>query len=107
MKSRRLRPRATDAIAVAPVTVTDRTCAQVLGLEPRPFREWLVSADVPHKRIGRRVVARVDDVLDALARAPAAEPRDDRENQDDEDGDDDVPGTPDEVLRRLGLRRTA
>lgn len=99
--ARQLRPRATDGLAVAPVTVTDRTCAAVLGLEPRVFRAWLMAANVPHAHIGRRVVARVDDVLAALRNAPAptAAPE-----ADDEDA---VPTTADDVLAALGMRRSA
>lgn len=99
--ARRLRPRATDALGVVPVTVTDRTCAAVLGLDPRVFRDWLASANVPHARIGRRVVACVDDVLAAMrdTRTPDAlgEP----------DDKDDGPATADDVLARLGMRRIA
>jgi hypothetical protein len=56
---------------VAPVTVTDRTAPLVLGLEPRVYRELIARERVPHARVGRRVVARVEDVLVALDRLAA------------------------------------
>jgi hypothetical protein len=58
--------RATDAIAVSPATVTDRTAHLVLGLEPRSFRVLVASCGVRHVRVGRRLLARVDDILAAL-----------------------------------------
>jgi hypothetical protein len=66
--ARALRPRATSAIAVAPVTVTDLTAPIIFGLEARQFRDLVRLEKIEHARIGQRVVARVDDVLDALAR---------------------------------------
>lgn len=66
--SRPLRQRATDRIAVAPVAVSDRTCAALLGLEPRVFRELCVREEIPIVRLGRRVLARVEDVEAALVR---------------------------------------
>lgn len=73
---RKLRPRATSTLCILPATVTDRTCAVVLGLDPPTFRPFLKSQGIPHVHIGRRVIARVDDVLAAIsrlseARAPA------------------------------------
>jgi hypothetical protein len=75
MSARRLRPKATAALVVAPITVTDLTCAVVLGLEPRVFRELVVDARIPHARIGRgkdrsghRVIVRVEDMLAAIDR---------------------------------------
>jgi hypothetical protein len=53
---------------VAPVTVSDLTAPAVLGLEPRSYRELLMREAVPHARLGHRVVARVEDVLEALDR---------------------------------------
>jgi len=98
---RPLLPRATASLAVVALTVTDRTCAAVLGLEPRVFRQLLISAKIPHARIGRRVVARADLVLAALDRlagddapadaAPATRPS----------------GGADAVLARIGRQRTA
>lgn len=106
-KPRALRTPPTSTLAVVPVTVTDRTCAAVLGLEPRVYREWLVAAGVPHTRIGRRVVARTDHVLAALTRSACSATSVDLPSVDAErDDDDDQPTTPDGVLARIGLRRT-
>jgi hypothetical protein len=68
---RKLRPRETAKLAVAPVTVTDRTCALVFGLEARQWCEWLDAADVPHTKIGRRTIALVADCVAALSRSAA------------------------------------
>jgi ligand-binding sensor domain-containing protein len=69
--ARALRPRATSAIAVAPVTVTDLTAPIIFGLEPRQFRDLVRLENIEHARVGQRVVVRVDDVLEALARITA------------------------------------
>jgi hypothetical protein len=58
--------RATAAISVAPATATDRTAHLVFGLEPRAFRNMIVARGIRHARIGRRLIVRVDDVLEAL-----------------------------------------
>ena len=105
--TRALRPRATSSLAVSPLAVTDRTCAAVLGIEPRVFRELLVRESVSHARLGRRVVARVEDVLAALDRLAVA-PGDEfgtRVPKADGVEDDDVPDTVDGVLRKLGKER--
>jgi hypothetical protein len=47
--SRPLRPRATAAIPVAPVTCSDLTAPVLFGFEPRPFREFLRVEGVPHE----------------------------------------------------------
>jgi hypothetical protein len=64
--TRALKPRATANLAIAAVLVSDRTAPAVLGLEPRVFRWLLAHRHVRHEVLGRRVVARVDDVLEAL-----------------------------------------
>lgn len=66
MNPRRLQQRATSSISVAPTTVTDRTAPLVLGLEPRVFRELVASRNIPHARVGHRIVARIEDVLGSL-----------------------------------------
>ncbi len=106
MSERKLRPKATASIAIAPATVTDLTAAQVLGLEPRPFRELLVREAVRHARVGQRVIARVEDVLAALdsvaerQRSGADSERVEDERKADEDG----PGV-NGLLARIGRRR--
>ena len=102
---RRLRPRQTASLSVAPVTVTDLSSPAVLGLEGRTFRELLVKKKIPHTRLGQRIIARVDDVLavlDRLAREsaeveePSEKPESDRQ-----------PETVDAVLAMLGKERVA
>ena len=53
------------------VTVTDRTCEQVLGIPWRTLRSWCREHGVAIVHIGRRPVVRVDDVLRALGGQPA------------------------------------
>jgi hypothetical protein len=67
--TRALKPRATDALALQPACVSDRTAPAVLGLEPRTFREWVAREGIPAARIGKRVVVRLQDALAALDRA--------------------------------------
>lgn len=78
---RPLRPRATSALVVAPVAITDLTAPAVLGIEARPFREWLVTANVPHTRRGKRVIALVADVVAALERSAASSPDEDGQRE--------------------------
>lgn len=52
--------------AVAAVTVSDRTCVAIFGIEWRTLRAWLDENGVPIRRIGRRPVVRIADVLAAL-----------------------------------------
>lgn len=72
MSARKLAERDTSTLAVHPVTVTDRTCAAVVGLEPRAFREAVARLKIPHAMLGRRMVVRVADFLAALDRVAAA-----------------------------------
>jgi hypothetical protein len=103
---RALRPRATEALGVVPVTVTDRTAPAVLGLEPRTFRELVARLGVPHVTLGRRIVVPVAAMLEALEGAavdPA--PRSGAAERDaaDDDGEVSVDG----ILAELGRRRRA
>ncbi len=95
--TRPTRTRATSVLAVAPVTITDRTAPLVLGLEPRAYRELVTRFRVPHARIGRRIVARVEDVLAAFDRIS-------RERDDAESDPADFE-TADDLLRLLGRTR--
>ncbi len=111
-QKRNLRPRSTASIAIAPATVTDLTSAIVLGLEARPYRELLAREHVPHARIGKRVIARVEDVLAALDRVAARQQDEPKDEPKDEPsvsetpgaGSDDGPGV-DGLLARIGRRR--
>lgn len=101
MSARSLRPRASEALIVQPAAVSDRTSAAVLGLDARPYREFLVREQVPFARVGRRVVARLDLVLAALDRVAAREG----------EGESDVPAAPssgvDRILALVGRERAA
>jgi hypothetical protein len=98
--TRPLRPRGTDAVAVVPAVVTDRTAPAVVGLDARAFRAIVAQLAVPHTVCGRRMLVRVADFVDAIGR-PA-------------EGGDAVPVPPDTahddadtVLARIGRRRSA
>jgi hypothetical protein len=56
----------TTSIAVAPIVVTDRTCAAVLGVSWRTLRGWCAEREIPVGHIGRRPCVRIDRVLAAL-----------------------------------------
>lgn len=93
--SRPLAPRATDRITVGPVAVSDRTCGSLLGVEPRVFRALLAREGVPVVRIGRRVLARVEDIEAALCRLAGQTV----------DVEDERPRGADGVLRLVGRER--
>lgn len=61
------RPSITD-VPVAPVTVSQRTCLAILGIESRPFREAVHKYGIRHTKLGNLLVVRVADFLDALER---------------------------------------
>jgi len=56
---------------VAAVTVSDRTCLQVLGVPWRALRAFAKERGIAIGKIGRRPVVVVADVLRALASEPA------------------------------------
>jgi hypothetical protein len=98
---RPLRPRATAAVSVAPPLVSDLTAPQLVGLDARPFRDFLRAERIPHAVLGRRVVARLEHVLaavDRLAATGEAAPLDNAERGDAEP-------TADAILARIGRRR--
>jgi hypothetical protein len=104
VSARALRPRATSAIAIAPATASDLTAPVVFGLESWQYRELLRSEGIEHARVGKRVIARVDDVVEALARIAARQrtvppPESRVEVSDDEP-------TADALLARMGRSRT-
>jgi hypothetical protein len=100
--ARALRPRATSALALVPVTVSDLTAPAVFGFaDGRPFREFLVREHVAHARVGHRVFARVEDVADALARVARTTAEQGEETPERGDQPDNLEG----VLRVLGKRR--
>jgi hypothetical protein len=104
--TRSLRTPATSSLAIAPATVTDRTCAAVTGLEPRAFCELVSREKIPHARIGRRVVVRLDDFLAAVARLSSVAAID--VEAADEGGEEEAqPEDADSFLRSIGRRRSA
>jgi hypothetical protein len=60
---------------VAPVTLTDQTCRPATGFARRSWLRALVALNVPHARVGRRVVCRADDWAAAISRAAGAVPQ--------------------------------
>lgn len=93
---RKLRPRATDTIAVTPIAITDRTAHAVLGLDPRPFRDAVIALGVRHRIVGRRMIVLVADFVSALERSggDAAPARD-------------AEVSVDSLLARMGRRRAS
>jgi hypothetical protein len=73
-------------------------------LEPRVFRELVAREKIPHTRLGKRVVARVEDVLAALDRLAVA-PAPDTAAADPDVDDNDEPADVDALLARVGWRR--
>ena len=66
--------KASSAALATAIVVSDATAPAVLGLTGRQFRAFLREHDVAHAKIGRRTVARVDRVLEALDRLAGAIP---------------------------------
>ncbi len=99
--ARPLRARATDAIPVTPVAVTDRTCAALIGLEGRAFRALVEKLEIRHVAAGRRLIVLVKDLEAALERAAVNDaPGETTADEPDEPQDADA------ILAKLG-RRTA
>jgi hypothetical protein len=65
---------AASSIAIAPVTVSDRTCVATLGVPWRALRAWCGAHRIPIGRIGRRPCVRVDHVLATLEGGAETQP---------------------------------
>lgn len=101
-RKRPLRPKQTAALVANPATISDLTC-HVHGLEARQFRELVAREEIPHVRIGRRLVVRTEAFLAALERLETAPPASGVELLDDDE--DDQPTSADAVLASLGRVR--
>jgi hypothetical protein len=77
-----------------PVTVSQATSLAVLGVDGRRFRELVHARSIPHGRVGKLVVARVSDVLEALGLDEKPAPANETEP-------DDAP-RPNRVLASIG-----
>ena len=105
-KPRVLRPR--PPIVVSPLAVTTDNCLAIAGLTPRKFRELLdANPQVRRVRVGHTLLvqsAHLSALLDVLELdvRDAADP----EGNDDA-GDETREPTCDELLARIGRRRTA
>lgn len=103
---RPLRPRATDAIVVAPIAITDRTCAPLTGLDPRPWRELVERLRIPHVRAGKRISVLVADYVAAIERASRETAREHSDDATDQTTEEHTP-TAVALLARLGRTRAA
>jgi hypothetical protein len=101
-----MRPRATASLAIVPATVTDRSAPAVLGLEERAYRELVARERVPHALVGRRVVARVEDVLAALDRIARRQAGSEVADQDSEPAPSGRTTGADRILARIGRVRS-
>jgi hypothetical protein len=70
------------APAVAAITFTDATAPAVAGLTPRQLREFVREHALPHARVGRRMVVRVDLYLAAIDRLSGGSPASSGESYD-------------------------
>ncbi len=61
--------------ATPPVTFTDANAPIVVGLSPRQLRTFVREHRVPHARVGRRILVRVDRFLEAVDLLSGAQPR--------------------------------
>ena len=55
---------------IEPIAISDASAFASIGLTSRQFRRWLIDANVPHRKVGRRTVALVDHVRAALGATP-------------------------------------
>ena len=95
-RERKLRPKATAALSITPVLISDENAAAVVGLEPRQFREFVRRHAIEHACDGKRLLVRVDVFLAAVQSLEIASRRSSTEED-----EDDV----DAVLKRLGRKR--
>jgi hypothetical protein len=64
------------AVVLAAVVISDATSLAALGLTGRQFKAFVREHAIPHAKVGRRTVARLDRVLEAIDRlSGVAEPR--------------------------------
>lgn len=101
---RRLRPRA--PISTAPISVTQLTCLQILGIDERRYLDFVRQHNVPCVRVGKLVVTEVAAMCAAL-RHLALDKRPDGAGAhapDPSDADDDLESV-DAVLARIGKKR--
>ena len=61
-------PRADDTTPVAAAYVTQRNSLAVLGLVSRAFREAVHKYRIPHTRLGKQVLVRIEDWHAAMSR---------------------------------------
>lgn len=57
---------------IAPIAVSQDTCLAALGIEPRRYLALLHERAIPHVKLGKLRIARVEHMLAALEREPAA-----------------------------------
>lgn len=56
---------------VVPVVVTQANCFAALGLEPRRFLSLIHERQIPHTKLGKLRLVRVEHLLEALEAVPA------------------------------------
>ena len=101
MTSRALKPRATAALSLTPITITDRTCAAATGLEPKVWRALVVRLGVRHVLAGRRMIVIAADFVRGLEQADASDVPD----ADRGEGGTEEPASVDSLLARIGRAR--
>ncbi len=99
MTKRQMKPR--EPIAPHALSVSQLTTLALLGIDPRRYLDLLAAHSVPHARVGKLRVALLDDVRATIRRI--SESSDDTPEAECER----QPETADEVLSKLGLRRSA
>jgi hypothetical protein len=105
--TRALRPKATAALAVVPILITDRNAAATVGLEPRELRELVADLGVRHVRRGHRLLVRPEDLLSAIDKIAEKQPSRSEAIAVQVHDEEPQPETADDFLRSIGRRRTA
>jgi len=83
-------------LSVAPICITQRNCQAALGIPERWYRDNATRL-VPYRREGQLIITRASDWAALVATQHAANAEPPRLNVE----------TADEILRSLGVRRTA
>jgi hypothetical protein len=104
---RAIKPRATEALSVSPIFVSDLTAAAVVGLEARAFRELIADLAVPHLRRGHRIIVDAEVLRAAIGAAARSEGGPVEREAPSEAAEGPAPVSGARLLARLGRERIA
>lgn len=62
------KPHKRPSYSARPIAISDETSRDAIGLDGPAFRRFLVAYEIPHVKVGRRVVALATAITEALDR---------------------------------------